>query len=176
MTERKLKGGVMLGYFDFIRHQWGEDGVQDCIRATEVDPARLDEEKLYTTEINERILKWLSGEKGIDSVKRAGNHTVKNLGALSYLVRFVNIKHFLIKAKQNYDDAFQFGEVSVLMDNYGNRASVIMKDCNPIEEACVAWLGAFEGMLDITRTKGSVKQNKVQCKGDDYDEYILDWE
>jgi hypothetical protein len=175
MSERKLKGGVMLGYYDFIRHQWGEDGVVECLRATGVDPDRLEAEKMYSTEINERLLKWLSGTKGIGYVRKAGNHTVKNLGSLSYLVRFVNIRHFLIKAKENYDDAFQFGEVSVLLDNRGKHASVIMKDCNTLKESCMAWLGAFEGMMEITRTKGTVKQNKVQCKGDEYDEYILDW-
>jgi hypothetical protein len=175
MNERKLKGGVILGHFDFIRHQWGDDGVQECNEATGVDPRHLEAEKLYSTEINERVLKWLSTTKGIGYVRKAGNHTIRNLGSLSYLVRFVNIKHFLRKAKENYEDTFQFGDVSVLMDPHSKHASVIMKDCNTVEESCAAWLGAFEGMMEITHTKGKVKQNKYQHKGDEYDEFILDW-
>jgi hypothetical protein len=99
MSERKLKGDVMLGYFDFIRHQWGEDGLDDCIKATGIHPKMLKEEKFYPVVADERILKWISGTKGMDYLQKAGNHTVKNLGALAYLVRFVNIKYLLRKAK-----------------------------------------------------------------------------
>ncbi len=165
----------MLGYFDFIRHQWGEDGLEDCIKTTGISPNMLKEEKYYPVVIDERILKWISGTRGIEYLRKTGNHTVKNLGVLSHLVRFVNIKHLLRNAKQNYEEAFDFGELSVLVDELGKHATVIMKDCNTTEEACHAWLGAFEGMMELTRTKGTVKQNKRQIDGEDYDEYILDW-
>ncbi len=170
-----LKGGVMLGYFDFIKLHWGEDGVEECVNVTGVDPERLKDETFYPTKMSEHVLKWISGTKGMENLQKVGNHTVKNLGTLSYLVRFVNIKHLLKRAKSNYEEAFDYGEVSVLMDEYGKHATVIMKDCNVIEESCVAWQGAFEGMMEVTKTKGTVRQNKHQIKGDDYDEYILDW-
>lgn len=174
MDERKLKGGVIQGYYDFIKHQWGESGILDCIDRTGVDPKKLSAEKFYDYEMSERVLKWIS-DKGMEYVQKAGNHTVKNLGVLSYLVRFVNIKNLLRRAKENYKDTFAYGEVSVLLNEHGKRATVIMKNTSTIEESCVAWLGAFEGMMEITRTKGNVKQNKWQLKGDDYDEFILDW-
>ena len=50
-----------------------------------------------------------------------------------------------------------------------------MKDSNRIEESCMAWEGALEGMMEVTRTKGTVKMTKCQVKGDIYDEFILDW-
>jgi tRNA/tmRNA/rRNA uracil-C5-methylase (TrmA/RlmC/RlmD family) len=66
--------------------------------------------------------------------------------------------------------------LSVLFDEHGKHAIVIMKDCNVIEESCQAWLGAMEGMMELSRTNGTVKQNKRQIDGDEYDEFILDWE
>ena len=176
MSVRKLKGGVILGYLDFIRRQWGDGGIKDCIEATGVNPGELKEEKLYPLEMDQRILKWISGTKGMEYIQKGGNHTVKNLGPLSYLVKFVNLKYLLKKAKQNYEDTFNYGLVSVLADDYAKRATVIMKDCNLIEESGIAWVGAFEGMMELTRTKGTVKLNKRQIDGDEYDEYLLDWE
>ena len=175
MSERQLKGGVILGYFDFIKHQWGEDGVNDCIEATGIDPKILKEETFYPSKANERILKWISDTHGREHLQKAGNHVVKNLGSLSYLVKFVNIKHLLKRAKSNYENAFDFGEISVLLNEHGKCATVIMKDCNSIEESYVAWLGAFEGMMEVTNTKGTVMLNKREIDGDEYDEYLLDW-
>jgi hypothetical protein len=175
MSERKLKGGVIIGYFDFIKRQWGEDGMRECIELTGVNPKKIKEETFYPADIDEVILKWISENKGMDFVRKAGNHTVKNLGALAYLVRFVNLESLLRRAKQNYEDAFDYGEVSVLCDEFNKRATVIMKDCNIIEESCLAWQGAFEGIMELTRTKGTVKQNKKQIGGNQYDEYLLDW-
>ncbi len=176
MSERMMKGGVMLGYFDFIRNQWGEYGITECIEATGVDPGKLREEVGYPSEMDERVLRWISEIKGMDYVRKLGVHTVKNLGELSYLVRFVNIKNLLMKFQDNYHDTFQFGELSMLMDKFGKRATIIMKDCNSQEESCMAWLGAFEGMMEVTKTKGTVRLVKRQINGNDYDEYLLNWE
>ncbi len=175
MSERRLKGGVILGYLDFIKRQWGQAGVDECINAINIDISKLKPETFHPGAIDEGVLKWISRNKGEEFVKKAGNHTVKNLGSLAYLVRFVNIKHLLKKAKENYEDAFDYGEISVLCDEFGKRAVVIMKDSNIIEESCMAWEGALEGMMEVTRTKGTVKMTKCQMKGDIYDEFILDW-
>lgn len=175
MSERRLKGGVILGYLDFIKRQWGQEGVDECLIDVKINASSLKSETYYPVEIDEQVLKWISETKGMEFVKKAGNHTVKNLGSLAYLVRFVNIKHLLKKAKENYEDTFDYGEISVLCDEFGKRAVVIMKDSNIIEESCIAWEGALEGMMEVTRTKGTVKRTKCQMKGDIYDEFILDW-
>ena len=175
MNERLMKGGVMLGYFNFIRHKWGEGSVAECIEATGVDPGKLKEEISYPGKMDERVLRWISETKGMDYVQELGVHAVKNLGELSYLVKFVNIRNLLMKFQENYHDTFQYGELSVLMDKAGKRSTIIMKNCNSQEESCMAWLGAFEGMMELTRTKGTVKLIKRQIDGDGYDEYLLNW-
>jgi hypothetical protein len=175
MTERKLKGGVLLGYMDFISRQWGREGLDECLRAVQMKREDLEPDRFYSLILDEKIMKWISS-RGMEYVKKSGNHTVKNLGSLAYLVRFVNIKHLLKRAKDNYADTFNFGEVSIMSDEFSKRAIVIMKDCNFIAESSLAWEGAFEGMMEVTRTKGTVKMNKCQVKGDEYDEFLLDWE
>ncbi len=175
MTDRRLKGGVLLGYLDFIKSEWGQEGLEECLEELDIDMSQIMPDEFYGLGMDEKIMKWISG-RGMEYVKKSGQHTVKNLGSLAYLVRFVNIKHLLKKAKDNYQDAFDFGDVSVLADDFSKRAVVIMKDSNFIEESSIAWEGAFEGMMEVTRTKGTVKRTKCQIRGDPYDEFILDWQ
>ena len=104
MTERRLKGGVIIGYLDFIKRQWGQEGLDQCVGDIKLDADSIMAETFYPSEINDQILRWISREKGMEFVKKTGNHAVKNLGSLAYLVRFVNIKHLLKKAKENYAD------------------------------------------------------------------------
>ncbi len=176
MSEQKIKGGVLKGYMKFIRYQWGADGLAECEGQTGMRLNEIQEEKFYSLEHNEAILKWVHNQKGMEYLTRMGNYTVKNLGVLSHVVRFANIKFLLRKAKENYKDTFNYGSCSVLTDEKSKRATIIFKDTNIIYESCVVWQGALEGMLEITRTKGNVSQAKCQPHGDEYCEYVMKWE
>ncbi len=171
-----LKGGVLKGYFDFIRSEHGPEALEECQRHTRISSKDLVDKELYSIDKDTALLTWISSKYGMDELRKAGNYTVKNLGGLAHLVRYANIKFFLRKAKENYDDTFTFGKVSILTDEMGKSANVIFKDSMLIEESCVAWVGAFEGFLEITRTKGTVDKVKCQLKGDEYCEYKLKWD
>lgn len=175
-SKARLKGGVLKGYFKYINHKWGKTGLQEVEEATGIRQTDLKEEAFYPWEYSHSILTWISDNKGPEHLRRLGNFTVKNLGVLSYLVRFTNIKFFLRKAKENYEDTFDYGRVSVLMDEMGKRATVIFKDTNQIEESCQVWLGLFEGIMEMTKARGEVTKTKCQVKGEDYCEYVLKWE
>ncbi len=171
-----LRGGVLKGYFDFVLSEHGKDAWQDCILNTNINPKDLKDKDLYPEAYNIDLLTCISDQYGLEELRKVGNYTAKNLGGLAHLVRFANIKFFLRKAKESYEETFPFGKVSVLTDEFSKNASVIFKDSNVIEESCVAWLGAFEGFLEVTRTKGTVEKVKCQVKGDEYCEYKLRWE
>mgnify|MGYP000857359707 CR=1 FL=1 len=175
MTQRQHKGAVILGYLDFVRHEWGQEGLDECLASANLDAGSIVADELYPIEQGQAVLEWISKRKGIEYVRKAGTHTAKNLGSLAYLVKFVNIKHLLKRAKDNYEETFDYGAISVMTDDFGKRALVIMKNANFYEESNVAWLGALEGIMEVTRTKGTVKQNKCQMMGDEYDEFLLDW-
>ena len=57
MTERKLKGGVLLGYFDFIKRQWGQDGLDDCLGTLKIkqDKIKAEIEKYYAQSARNQI-------------------------------------------------------------------------------------------------------------------------
>ena len=106
-------------------------------------------------------------------VKQAGKHTVQNLGLLAYIVRFTNMDTMLKKAKGLFADAYSFGEVNMIPTDHG--ATVTLKDVSQIPEDCVGWEGAFEGMMELTRSKGNIIKTKGQLNGDTHCEYEINW-
>jgi predicted hydrocarbon binding protein len=119
------------------------------------------------------VITWISRTYGMEYVRKAGRHTVKNLGLLAYVVRFASIETMLGKAKDAYNEAYFFGDVE--MNISVNRAVATMKDVSELPENCEGWIGALEALLEITRTKGTVKKTKCQLKGDECCEYEIDW-
>jgi predicted hydrocarbon binding protein len=49
-------------------------------------------------------------------------------------------------------------------------------DFSETKENCVGWQGALEGMLELTKTKGTVKEVKCLCEGGDCCEFEIKWE
>ena len=100
--------------------------------------------------------------------------TVKNLGLLSYIVAFSDVKSLLRKAPQNYAEAFSYGKMEVSLED--KRAVVRMFDTAEHECSCRTWLGAFKGILERTHTRGTVKETQCQRKGAPHCEYLMEWE
>ena len=142
----------------FVKKTWGKVGVDECLRDTGVDIGKYKEGKWYPIEDSEKILLWIGDKKGGEMVERCGNYTVKDLGILSYIVRFANIKFLLEKASQSYADAFKYGKL--VTDIQENQAIIKMKDNHPHKYSCQAWKGCFEGMLEMTKTKGTVEETQ----------------
>ena len=94
---------------------------------------------------------------------------------LSYIVRFMNVKTLLNKFPNNYKELFNYGriEIEVLGEK---RARVMLYDCATSEYSCPAWMGAFKGVLEMTNTKGTVKEEKCQLDGGDCCVFLLKWE
>ena len=173
MSDKKLQGSVLLGYVKFIRQKWGADGVSECGSKIGLDLSLINEGRWYNHDISKAILKWIAEEKGLENVERCGNFSTKELGFLSYLVRFVNVKSLLKRAPESYANAFSWGRLTVSARE--NSAVIRMHDASTSELDCVAWLGAFRGMLEQTRTKGTVKETQCQSKGAPHCEFLMEW-
>ncbi|MBI5000443.1 MAG: DUF2378 family protein [Euryarchaeota archaeon] len=111
--------------------------------------------------------------KGVECVEKCGAHTTKDLGALSYIVRFMDIRTVLKKAPESFRDAFSYGSLDV---EIGDRRAVIkMKDTAVDDHACPAWLGCFKGVLEVTKTPGTVRETQCQLKGASHCEFLMEW-
>ncbi len=174
MTERKVKGSVINGYLKFVGKTWGKEGLEKCLIDTKLKGLEIKDATKYPNAMLMEIIRWISKNYGMVYIRKAGQHAVKNLGMLAYVVRFTSIETMLGKAKDAYMEAYDFGTVAMSIS--GKHAVASMKDVSEIPENCEGWIGALEALLDITRTKGKVRKTKCQLKGDEKCEYEVTWE
>jgi predicted hydrocarbon binding protein len=174
MNDRKVRGSVINGYLKFVEKTWGKEGLEKCLSDTKLKGIELRDGGKYPNSMLLEVILWISRNYGMEYVRKAGRHTVKNLGLLAYIVRFTSIETMLGKAKDAYAETYDFGEVSMKIS--GKHAIASMKDVSEIPENCEGWIGALEALLEITRTKGTVRKTKCQLKGDPRCEYEVIWE
>jgi hypothetical protein len=173
MEERKVKGSVINGYLKFVEKSWGKDGLERCVRETKMAGIGVKDGHSYPNEMLLAVIKWISVNYGMVPVRKAGNHAVKNLGLLAYIVRFSSVETMLNRAKAAYREAYGFGKVDMIFKPH--HAVAWMKDVSEIPENCEGWIGALEALLELTHTKGKVTKTKCQLKGDERCEYEITW-
>ena len=173
MGEREIRGSVINGYLKYVEKTWGKAGLETCKKTIKVADIKIKDGEMYTNKIILELLKWISANYGIEKVKQAGNYTIKNLGLLSYLVRFSSMDSMLSRATDRFREAYRFGTVGYEMTDHGAR--VWMRDVSEIPEDCVGWIGGLQGLMDLTKTKGQVVKTKCRLKGDKHCEYMLNW-
>jgi predicted hydrocarbon binding protein len=174
MSAKQVRGSVINGYLKFVEKTWGKDGLEKCLVDTKLKGIGIKDGAKMPNAMLMEVIGWISRNHGMDYVRKAGRHTVKNLGLMAYIVRFASIETMLGKAKDAYDETYFFGEVN--MNISGKHAVASMKDVSEIPENCEGWIGALEALLEITRTRGTVKKTKCQLKGDVRCEYEIVWE
>ncbi len=171
MSGKHVRGSVLRGYLKFIKRFWDDVDIEEILG--EIDYDEISEIEWYDVSILERIHRYVADRKDIKYIKIMGNYIVKDLGVLSYLVRFSDIKFLLKKAPKSYAQAYDFGEVDVEWTDQG--ALIKMTDTSFDEYACRGWLGAFEGMLEITHTIGTVEEIECQREGSPQCIFEIKW-
>ena len=158
----------------YIKKTWGMGGVEECCSALKIDLKVIKEGNWYDIQYSEMILQWIHDNKGPEFVTKAGAHTVKDLGFLAYMVRFANIKSIIKRAPESHKDAFKGGSLKV--DIRDNGATITMQDTAVSEYSCLAWLGCFQGTLEMTNTKGTVRDTQCQLKDASNCIFEMEWE
>ncbi|MGM0510055.1 MAG: hypothetical protein ACQESD_02875 [Thermoplasmatota archaeon] len=170
---KQVRGSVLKGFLKYIEKTWGKEGMEDFSIFTSINPDKIKEGLWYDADLLSKIHQWLFESKGKEALQRGGAHTVKSLGMLSYIVRFLHIERLLKRAPESYDEAFNYGTVDVNIQN--NQAIVKMKNAVIDEYTCVAWKGVFEGALEVTKTKGAVEYFESKDKEDKDCYFIILW-
>lgn len=174
MEEKKVRGSVINGYLHFIEKTWGKETLDNCKSDLDLENIKFKDGIQYQNDLLLSIIKWMSEKKGSQYAKKAGNYTVKNLGMLAYVVRFAKMETMVKKAKDAYYESYGYGKVEIKI--YDNKAVAIMQDVSEIPENCEGWIGALEGLLELTHSKGRVLKTKCQLKGDSHCEYEITWQ
>lgn len=172
--DRSVRGSVLNAYLKFVEKKWGKDGLQQCAKDIGLEGTFKDGE-YYRDEYRENLLRWLEREKGLSEVVEGGKFVVKNLGLLGWLVKFASPKVIAESFPKNFSEVYTFGKVKIEANEKG---LIVMRlyDINRVDVSCTSWIGVCEGVLDMTRTKGTVKKTKCVLKGDVYCEYVTEYQ
>ena len=157
MADKKVRGVVLDAYFKAIKKHWGELGVKECEEYIGIRYKDIKERIWYPAEYHAKIHRWIGDRAGAKYVAIAGSFSIKNMGFLSYLARFISIKTLLKKAPRSFEDAYNFGTMEVEVDEEKKEALAKLKDVVIDKYSCYGWKGVFEGGLEATKTGGKVE-------------------
>jgi hypothetical protein len=172
--EKRLKGSVLLGYMKFIMKKWGSDGLEEASRDIGLKFDDIQDSAFYPKLYVDNIYEWLVRTHGRDKIIEANKFAVKNIGMISYILKFVRIERVVRSIEPGISDGLDFGRVEVGLGE--KTATVKMYDINDSELDCLGWMGALEGMLEMTKTMGVVEEVMCSNKGADHCEFIMTWE
>ena len=156
--KRLTRGSIINGFFGYIKNKWGKDGLKQCKMDIGLE-IEIKDSGYYQDEILAQTLKWLGRVKGMDYVREAGKYTILNLGMISWLMRFADIRTVAKRLPKNYDEVYKFGRVEVNTETPGI-ITVRFYDVITYEEAYHSWVGACQGSLEASKTKGTVSITK----------------
>ena len=174
-VQKKVRGSVIKGYLDFVRKVWGQQGFDRCLNALQIKDdfyeGHFKEKNFYPHQILNDIILWIHEEKGMDYVRRAGKHTAMDLGILKFIFQFVSFNHLITRGPKEIKHAYTYGEVKVNRTETG--AEILFYDLSEIPENCAGWLGALQGLMEVTKTKGTVEKTACQLEGAPACKYVI---
>lgn len=159
------RGRIINGYLKFVKKKWGAEGVKAAVALTkEMDLTQVQGDKWYPIEYSDRIIEWMGKEHGMEAVRQSGLATATEIGVIKYLARIAGIKNVLERGHQELRENFDFGEAR--FETFDDHAKVHFKGVTRIKVSCVAWSGAFKGILEITGNKdGHVEEIECEHEG-----------
>ena len=173
MKGRKIKGDVLKGYMKFVQKTWKKEGLEELISAIKIDPD-IQEGDWYDEIWSIKILEWIAENKGEQYLEKSGKFAIMDLGKLSHIVGFLDIKSILQRGSESYADAFNDGEFIVELGDKGATIKIKGSGIND-KYACRTWIGVFNGMLEVTHTIGTVKEIKCERDGAPHCEFLMEW-
>jgi hypothetical protein len=172
MPERKVRGSALNPYLRYVKKKWGATGLAEFCRDNKVTEAGFKDGEWYDVAVYQKLMRWFREKKGDDALRELGRFGVTDLGFLSFIVRFMSIERMLSQpTDKTYGQAFNFGRMETELGK--KRAIIRLYDVSVDENACISWLGSLQGMLDITKTKGTVRETQCQSKGAPHCEYDM---
>lgn len=171
MSKKNSRGSIFLSYFKFIKYKWGVSGLETAVKDLGFGPEDFKESGWYDMDLNDRTVGWISENKGEKYLEELGEYIVRDLGLLSYIVRFMNIESFLKKFRKNYYELFDYGSIEFSVE--GPDITIRIKDNSVSTYSCPVWLGSCRGMLKATNTQGEAKKTHCQIKGHTHCQYVI---
>ena len=169
--DKMVKGAVMNGYLRFVKRKWGIEGVKEALNHVGLSVNPKDSEWISAETANE-VLIWIRDTKGPEYVEYAGRYASTDLGVFTQMIAsLISIEKFIKRAQDTYRTLFNYGEF--LIEENDNGAIITIKDVRHPGPSCIAWEGALQGILAITKTEGKV--TPIEPDSEEDCKYVVEW-
>lgn len=172
-----IRGSHFRNYHHWVATSFDRKAADDILRTVGVDPARVDPDGWYPLRAALETLDLIEarfGDGTFDIIRRMLREEARHFASIKRLaLRIVPFPILLELAPNSYNREFNHGRLEV---EVGDRRALMKNyDWMSSPARCAAWLGVYEGSLELLGRIGSV--TKVGCilRGDPYCGYQIEW-
>lgn len=169
----KVKGFAINGIAKYIKKRWGNDGLQACSKAIDLDLVKVQNERWYLHAYPDDIADWIAETHGEDHLRKAGFSVSSEVGIISYAARIIGIERVINRAVREYTDSVDFGHLESEVRK--GSATIRLWDHVPNTRGCEIWHGLLLGIQKLTNVTGTVEHSTCQFRGDQVCTYELTW-
>lgn len=172
-----VRGSHFRNYHHWIVKNFGRNAGDELMIDVGLDPTRLDLDGWYPLRTAIDALELVEsrfGDGTYAAVRRMLREEAANFSSLKRLVTRVLPFHILIELSPNaYNREFNHGRLEV--DVHDRRAIMRNYDWMSSPARCAAWLGTYEGSLEMLGIEGRVTKLSCILRGEPYCGYAIDW-
>ncbi len=154
-NDNELSGQIIISMINYVRKRWGERGVSDLEGDTGIKAGGIKEGMFYPLDHAGKVMAHVKDRYGPENIRKMGRFQVKDIGFKRYLARFVPPEKVLRLIRESYHKMTKVGTMGIKETKGG--AEITMTDFIKNEDLVELWTGVYEGVLEMTRTKGSVE-------------------
>ena len=162
MSQREVAGAAITGYLNYVKKAKGSEGLNSCLRQTQLDVIGIKEPLRYPYDYQIRVLKWIQANQGDEALVRAGRFAATDIGVLKFFARFASVEGIMKNAEERYKKTLFFGSIETKLMEPGH-AEVVITDGNDDRVNCIAWKGVLMGLGDLAKLK-RMEVKEVKCR------------
>ncbi len=181
-----VKGEVFRVHAEYIKQKEGEEGVKKIeekmaelgmsiifkeIKSFEWIP---EGKSSLTIVVAKEIFNWTE-----DDVFEMGKFAPKFSFIIKLIIQYlVSMESLLQNAEKHWNKHFDFGKIETEFFPQENKAVVKEKDIPPLHPLiCIYHRGYYTGLCEFAVKEKTVTVTETKCKykGDEYDEYVIQW-
>ena len=172
-----IRGAHLRNYHHWVATHFTSTAADEILIGTGLDPTTLAADGWYplrsALEALDRIESRF-GDGSYETIRRMLREEARNFSSAKRLISRLLPFPILLELSPNaYSREFNHGRLEVEVE--AHRALLKNYDWMSSPARCAAWLGAYEGFLDMLNKKATVKKVACILRGDPYCGYQLEW-
>src|SRR6184192_3462657 len=172
-----IRGGHLRNYHHWVAAHYTSTAADEILIGVGLDPSTVRADGWYPLRAALQALDAIEarfGDGTYETIRRMLREEARNFSSAKRLISRVIPFPLLLELSPNaYSREFNHGRLEVEVQ--GHRALLKNYDWISSPARCAAWLGAYEGFVQMLKIDAMVTKVACMLRGDPYCGYQLDW-